>query len=69
MRTVNTTEVQVLQLNEQQRVAAYQRGWNDAQGRRPAQPDSPIMYQIGYIESLRGAPARFATTIETELLP
>ncbi|MDR3389089.1 MAG: hypothetical protein P4L92_18770 [Rudaea sp.] len=54
----------MIQLNEQQRIAAYQRGWNDAQARRGAQPDQPIMYTIGYVEAVRGAPRRFATDLE-----
>ena len=49
----------MIQLNEQQRVAAYQRGWNDAQRGRNAQKDQPIMYQIGFIEATKGSPNRF----------
>lgn len=49
----------MIQLNEQQRIAAYQRGWNDAQSRRTAQQNQPILYQIGFIEATRGAPNRF----------
>jgi hypothetical protein len=55
-----------INLNEQDRIAAYQRGWNDAQGARPARSEQPIMYTIGYVESMKGATQRFATTIETE---
>lgn len=49
----------MIQLNEQQRVAAYQQGWNDAQRGRPAQKDQSIMYQIGYIEASKNVPHRF----------
>jgi len=56
----------MIQLNEQQRIAAYQRGWNDAQARRDAQKDQPIMYQIGFIEAAKGAPQRFETAVEVE---
>lgn len=51
----------MVQLNEQQRVAAYQRGWNDAQRGRTQARNEPIMYQIGYIEALKGSPNRFVT--------
>jgi len=51
----------MIQLNEQQRVAAYQRGWNDAQCGRDAQKGQSIMYQIGYIEAVKGAQQRFNT--------
>jgi hypothetical protein len=54
----------MIQLNEQQRIAAYQRGWNDAQARREAQKDQPIMYAIGYVEAAKGSPQRFATSLE-----
>lgn len=54
----------MVQLNEQQRIAAYQRGWNDAQAHRDAQPDQPIMYAIGFVEAKRGAPQRFACELE-----
>jgi hypothetical protein len=54
----------MIQLNEQQRIAAYQRGWNDAQSRREPQQDQPIMYSIGYIEAVQGAPRRFSTSLE-----
>ena len=46
-------------LNEQQRIAAYQTGWNDAQRAREPQKGQSIMYQIGYIEALKGSPNRF----------
>lgn len=49
----------VLSLTEQQRIAAYQTGWNDAQQGRQARPNQPIMYQIGFIEAGRGVPNRF----------
>ncbi len=49
----------MIQLNEQQRVAAYQRGWNDAQRNRDARRDQPIMYHIGFFEAAKGAPHRF----------
>ena len=51
----------MLQLDEQQRIAAYQRGWNDAQRGRNAHKDQPIMYSIGYVEAVKGAPNRFET--------
>lgn len=54
----------MIQLNEQQRIAAYQRGWNDAQAHRIAQTEQPIMYTIGYVEALRGAPQRFTPELE-----
>lgn len=46
---------------EKERIAAYQRGWNDAQRGRTAQQNQPIMYQIGFIEAMKGAPHRFET--------
>jgi hypothetical protein len=49
----------MLQLNEQQRIAAYQRGWNDAQRGRAQARNEPIMYQVGYIEASKGSPNRF----------
>lgn len=49
----------MIELNEQERIAAYQRGWNDAQYGRAARPMQPIMYQIGYIESMKGVTKRF----------
>lgn len=54
----------MVQLNEQQRIAAYQHGWNDAQRKREPATDQPIMYQVGYLESLKGAPQRFVTKVE-----
>lgn len=45
--------------SEKERIAAYQRGWNDAQRGREAQPMQTIMYQIGFIEAKKGAPHRF----------
>ena len=56
----------MIQLNEQQRVAAYQAGWNDAQRERAPQLNQPIMYQIGYLESSKGAPQRFVPELEIE---
>lgn len=47
--------------SEKERIAAYQRGWNDAQRGRDAQPCQTIMYSIGYIEAKKGAPHRFET--------
>lgn len=49
----------VIDLTEQQRIAAYCDGWNDAQTGRPAREGQPIMYQIGFIEASRGVPNRF----------
>ena len=49
----------MFQLNEQQRIAAYQRGWNDAQNGRKPQMGQPVMYQIGYIEASKNVPHRF----------
>jgi len=46
-------------LNEQQRIAEYRDGWNDAQRDRNAQAGRSIMYQIGYIEASKGSPQRF----------
>ena len=55
----------MIQLNEAQRVAAYQSGWNDAAKHRAPQDNQPIMYSIGYLESSRGAPQRFVADLET----
>lgn len=57
----------MIQLNAQQRIAAYQRGWNDAQQARQPRNDQPILYQIGYFESSKGAPQRFVTDVEQEV--
>ena len=54
----------MVQLNEQQRRDAYQRGWADAQQARPPRPRQPILYQIGYFEARNGAPQRFITDVE-----
>lgn len=54
----------MIQLNEQQRIAAYQRGWNDAQKARAPRADQPILYQIGYFESSKGSPQRFTIDVE-----
>lgn len=48
-----------IQLNERQRIAAYQRGWNDAQQGRAARKDQAIMYMIGFVEATRGSTQRF----------
>lgn len=55
-----------MKLTEEQRIAEYRQGWNDAQRNRPAQLGHSIMYQIGFMEAKRGSVERFATEIETE---
>ena len=49
----------MFQFTEQQRIAAYQRGWIDAQRGREPQHDQPIMYQVGYTEASKSVPNRF----------
>jgi len=49
----------MIQLNERQRIAAYQRGWNDAQKDRAPRTGESITYQIGYIEALKRVSNRF----------
>lgn len=39
---------------EQERIAAYQRGWNDAQRQREPQRDAGLLYSMGYIDAKRG---------------
>lgn len=45
----------VIETTEQERVALYALGWNDAQRNRAKRADKPIMYHIGYVDALRPA--------------
>lgn len=42
-----------------ERIAAYQRGWNDAACGRPRAKDQPIMYAIGFQDSFYKLDAKF----------
>lgn len=53
-------------LTEQERIADYQRGWNDAMKSREPALGHSIMYQIGYLEARKGGTRRFTVEIETE---
>lgn len=49
----------LIETTEAERIAAYQRGWNDAaRGREPISV-FPIMYAIGYKDCKTGTPARY----------
>lgn len=50
----------IIDMSEQERIAEYQRGWND--GAQHTQPDAEasILYFIGYRESNCGFAPRFA---------
>lgn len=47
--------------NEKERIATYQRGWNDAQRDREPAIGESLMYQIGYLDGLKRLPRRFVT--------
>lgn len=49
----------LIETTEAERVAAYQRGWNDAARARRPQKDQPIMYAIGYQEAMHGERNRY----------
>jgi hypothetical protein len=48
----------LVETTEQERVRSYAKGWNDAQRGFAKVEGRPICYYIGYIDALRGQPAR-----------
>lgn len=54
--------------DETQRIASYNRGWNDAQCGRVPRYDQPIMYAIGYTEAKRGTQHRFRESVTSKVL-
>lgn len=46
-------------ISEKQRIADYQRGWNDATGRQKLNSWEPVAYHLGFIEATSRTPNRF----------
>lgn len=55
----------ILTMSEGERIAEYQRGWNDSTQRIAPDAEATILYFIGYREQARGGAPRFAVAAQT----
>lgn len=55
----------LIETTEDERIAAYRRGWNDAMAGRARLRDQPIMYTIGFYEAAGGQRSRYRHKVQS----
>jgi hypothetical protein len=57
----------IVNMTDAERIAEYQRGWNDSARHNEPDCEATILYFIGYREQTRGDAPRFAQSVQQTL--